>query len=229
MDKAVVKAGWKLYGSVQSYGNTAVFLAMSGADGMCRPMGYQAFVYAGGKYAGTLSPAPMNSRTDASLADFQLVSASAIEAEFSRYVDSGALCCPSRTNTVTYQIANGVAAATNVAGNSLPLSGRRWVLSEIEGQLLSADKPFVEFNEQERRVSGDGGCNRFSGTAEVTGTALKLSRLISTRRACLSEEANRLESNFLTQLERTTRFEIQETTLRLLAGDRAVLVFHTAR
>jgi heat shock protein HslJ len=229
MDKAVVKAGWKLYGPVQSYGTAAVFLAMSGADGMCRPMGYQAFVYVGARYAGTLAPAPMNSRVDASLSGFRLVSATSIGAEFSRYVDSDALCCPSRTSTVNYQITGGVVVAAKVTGGSLPLSGRQWILREIGGQKLNAAKPFVEFNEQERRVSGDSGCNRFSGAVEVTGAALTFSRFISTRRACLDQDGNRLESDFLAQLEKSTRFEIQETTLRLFSGDRAVLVFRSER
>ncbi len=40
-DQALNKAGWLLYGSVQTYGKTSVISAMSGVDGMCRPMGYQ--------------------------------------------------------------------------------------------------------------------------------------------------------------------------------------------
>ena len=66
-ERAVVRRGWKLYGPVQSYETTMVFTALAGFDGMCRPLGYQAFVYSEGRYAGTLSPVPMNSRTDGSL------------------------------------------------------------------------------------------------------------------------------------------------------------------
>ena len=60
-ERAVVRKGWKLYGPVQSYGTTIVFTALAGFDGMCRPLGYQAFLYSEGRYAGTLSPVPMNS------------------------------------------------------------------------------------------------------------------------------------------------------------------------
>lgn len=66
-EKAVVREGWKLYGPVQSSGTTIVFTALAGFDWMCRPLGYQAFAYSEERYAGTLSPVPMNSRTDGSL------------------------------------------------------------------------------------------------------------------------------------------------------------------
>jgi hypothetical protein len=59
-ERALVRAGWLLYGQVQYYGYTKVVTAMSGVDGMCRPLGYQAFVYWEGRYAGTLSPVAMN-------------------------------------------------------------------------------------------------------------------------------------------------------------------------
>src|SRR5688500_12711095 len=54
-ERALVRAGWLLYGPVQSYGTTKVVTAMSGVDGMCRPLGYNAFIYWDGRYAGTLS------------------------------------------------------------------------------------------------------------------------------------------------------------------------------
>lgn len=63
----MVRKDWTLYGQVYSYETTKVFTAMAGADGMCRPLGYQAFVYSEGRYAGTLSPVPIDSRTNSSL------------------------------------------------------------------------------------------------------------------------------------------------------------------
>src|SRR5262245_38790435 len=71
-ENALVRAGWMLYGAVQSYEYTKVVFAMSDADGMCRPLGYQAFVYWDGRYGGTLSPIAMNSRSDGALAKISL-------------------------------------------------------------------------------------------------------------------------------------------------------------
>src|SRR4030095_5609857 len=59
-ERALVRAGWLLYGPVQSYGLTKVVTALSGFDGMCRPLGHPAFVYFDGRYGGTLAPQAMN-------------------------------------------------------------------------------------------------------------------------------------------------------------------------
>jgi hypothetical protein len=109
---AVAAAGWRLtayWPSVRS-GDLAVVLATAGYDGMCRPAGYQGFVFVGGRYAGTLAPEPMVSRTDGALVGTPggaLVRAAEgrIEARFIRYAPTDPLCCPSRGHTrVSYRI-----------------------------------------------------------------------------------------------------------------------------
>jgi heat shock protein HslJ len=242
-EKAVVRKGWTLYGPVQSFNTTTVFRAMSAADGMCRPMGYQAFVYSEGRYAGTLSPVAMDSRSDGALTNIRIISASRISAEFARYSPSDPLCCPSRISTVFYTVrndevpdlvaANVMSVATGQRSGPVPdagesealLFGKRWALTEIGERKLSADKPYIEFNREERRVSGDSGCNRFSGAFQIKGASVKISQLIATRRACLNNDANRLEVNLLRLLEKTTRFEVDEQLLRLFADSAPVLVF----
>lgn len=103
-DKAVVAAGWRLFGPYQLFNGTSVVAAMSGADGMCRPVGYQEFVFVGGTFAGTLAPKPMDSRTDGSIEQVMLYDPSSITAPFLRYTEQDPLCCASRTSSVTYSI-----------------------------------------------------------------------------------------------------------------------------
>lgn len=245
-DRSLVRRGWTLYGPVQSFGTTMIVTAMASVDGMCRPLGYQAFVYVEGRYAGTLSPIAMNSRTDGSLTDIRLVSPTRITAEFARYAASDPLCCPSRTSAVLYNIrpdeipeltptnvatratcqtsgSEGAEGSSNTAATSL--FGRRWMLTEIQGSTVRTGEPYIEFDREQGRLSGNGGCNRFSGVYEITGATMRLSRIISTKRACLDDEANRIETTFLQLLETTTRFEIQAGTLRLYAGERPTLAF----
>ena len=104
VDSIAAAAGWKLYGPVQSYSGTVVINAMSDVDGMCRPLGYQTFVFVRGKFAGSLSPIPMDSRTDGSSVNVRLISPTQLYSEFSRYADADALCCPSRQSTANYRI-----------------------------------------------------------------------------------------------------------------------------
>lgn len=244
-ERAVVRRGWQLYGPVQSYGPTIVFTALAGFDGMCRPLGYQAFVYSEGRYAGTLSPVPMNSRTDGALTRVHLVRSTAITAEFARYRDSDPLCCPSRTSAVEYRVRNDevpdliAANVTTRPVGQMPeqrggsqgrehrslLSGKRWILSAMGERRVSADKPYIEFDGEQHRISGDSGCNRFFGSVQITGASVKISQLGSTKRACLSADANRLENEFLQTLEKATRFSVESNELRLFAGDSIVLIF----
>jgi hypothetical protein len=76
---------------------------MSGADGMCRPTVYNLFVFVDGRFAGTLSPALMTSRLDASSGAVRLAP-DAITAEFARYASEDPLCCPSSRVTVRYRL-----------------------------------------------------------------------------------------------------------------------------
>lgn len=103
-DRQLIAAGWKLFGPIQSYSGTSLIKAMSGVDGMCRPMGFHSFVFVGGKFAGTLTPDPMSSRADGVESHVWLTNASSLFAEFSRYKDSDPLCCPSGKAGVQYQI-----------------------------------------------------------------------------------------------------------------------------
>lgn len=77
---------------------------MSGVDGMCRPLGYQAFVFVEGQLAGTLSPQPMNSRTDGDISRIFLTSSSSLWVEYKRYQESDALCCASGMSRVSFKI-----------------------------------------------------------------------------------------------------------------------------
>ncbi|MGH9947616.1 MAG: YbaY family lipoprotein, partial [Pyrinomonadaceae bacterium] len=106
-DRAVTRAGWSLFGSSQSYGRVSVVMAMAGVDGMCRPNQYNAFVFVSNRFAGTLAPEPVDSRTDGAFGRLQLFNEGSLSAEFTRYTSSDALCCPSQTSNVNYSISSG--------------------------------------------------------------------------------------------------------------------------
>ncbi len=100
-------AGWTFYNGCQAGWGLRVIWALSGYDPMCRPLGYQVFVFADGAFAGTVAPAPMDSRTDGSLQNVQLVGG-AVAATFARYAPSDPACCPSRPEVyVGYTVERG--------------------------------------------------------------------------------------------------------------------------
>jgi hypothetical protein len=104
-DQAVRAAGWFLFGEPdQPLPGMTIVKADSAVDGMCRPWGYQFFVFVDGTFAGTLSPVPMNARTDGSLVRVEAAGNDQLTAHYSRYAPADPLCCPSRTSTVTYRV-----------------------------------------------------------------------------------------------------------------------------
>jgi hypothetical protein len=143
-ESALAAAGWRLttYWPAVRSGDVAVVAATAGYDGMCRPIGYQALVFAGGRYAGTLSPEPMASRTDGALTSAPdgpavTVAGDRIEARFVRYRPSDPLCCPTGGHArVSYALQRGAAgpvvaataiqaepAAAPAAPSQLPRTG----------------------------------------------------------------------------------------------------------
>jgi len=112
-DRAVTRAGWSLFGASQTYGPATVVMAMAGVDGQCRPNEYNGFVFVNNRFAGTLSPTAVNSRSDGAFGRIQLFNLKNLSAEFVRYTSSDPLCCPSQTSTVMYNIADGARAVVN--------------------------------------------------------------------------------------------------------------------
>jgi len=109
-DKALTAAGWHLFLPYQRGWGVTLISGLSAYDGMCRPLGYQSFVFVNGDLAGTIAPEPMNSRTDGAVSDVKLWFKNQLSAEFVRYTPDDPLCCPSSTTSVNYTIettANG--------------------------------------------------------------------------------------------------------------------------
>lgn len=105
-DRRLREQGWDLIGAYQGGWQTLVIGATASYDGMCRPRQYQDFVFVRGSFAGTLSPQPMDSRTDGALSRLSLQGNNRLTAEYLRYSATDALCCPSKTTSVVFEIAS---------------------------------------------------------------------------------------------------------------------------
>lgn len=103
-DRALAAAGWRLIGPAQVFEDLVVMRAAAAVDGMCRPLGYQGFVFVEGRFAGTLSPLAMHARTDGAERLTIVASRRQLLVEFSRYRPADPLCCPSAIAVVTFEI-----------------------------------------------------------------------------------------------------------------------------
>jgi LppP/LprE lipoprotein len=123
-DGVLTAAGWWLSGPARTLGDTSVVAASADWDGMCRPWSFQVFVFVGDRFAGTLSPALMDARTDGAWQAVRVESRFRLTADFLRYTAADPLCCPSRSSEVAYRIdpaAGGpVVVPTTVETRPLP-------------------------------------------------------------------------------------------------------------
>jgi heat shock protein HslJ len=118
----------------------------------------------------------------------------------------------------------------NMSTDQRALAGTEWRLVSIgpaggEASLVAGTSVTLKFGE-DGRASGSTGCNAYSGTYEVRGDTLSFGRLISTRRACLDQNANQQEQRFIAALEAANRFRLASNRLTIFSDrNRTVLSF----
>ena len=120
-ERAVAYAGWvpfHMFDRQIVQRDVEIVGGLAGADGMCRPAAFNIFVFVDGRLAGTLSPSEMYSRTDSSIGGAIRLADDDIAAEFARYADADALCCPSGRVTVRYRIDRKASPAVVVPVNA---------------------------------------------------------------------------------------------------------------
>jgi heat shock protein HslJ len=103
--------------------------------------------------------------------------------------------------------------------NSAPMSltGTEWVLQDLAGTpALPNVKATLVFPET-GRAAGNASCNRFTGSAEVSGDTIKFGALASTRMACADNAVNSQEMEYLKVLAAAKRFELKDSALLIHA------------
>ena len=109
----------------------------------------------------------------------------------------------------------------NLSTDQRVLTGTDWRLvslgpSGAETDIVAGTTVTLKFGD-DGRATGSTGCNSYSGTYQVRGDSLSFGRLISTRRACLDQNANQQEQRFLSALEMANRFRLNANRLTILS------------
>jgi heat shock protein HslJ/uncharacterized membrane protein len=105
-----------------------------------------------------------------------------------------------------------------------------WVLEKLKGKVVSLtdfakELPNLEINSATNNFIGFAGCNRMNGAIFFERGLLRFSNIITTRRACSS---NNKESEFLKALQSTTTYTIENRRLVLSNPSGEKLVFKKA-
>ncbi len=98
------------------------------------------------------------------------------------------------------------------------LVGKRWKLIELYGNQIIPDEnkpePHFVFNAEGNRISGNAGCNNFTGSYQVTGVdRIRFSQVATTRKMCINSMDT--EEKFLQVLNRADSYIIKNDTLIL--------------
>ena len=116
----------------------------------------------------------------------------------------------------------GAAAASYVlAKEEAGITNKYWKLVELNGApvVMNAGarrEPHFILHTADRRVSGSGGCNNFTGTYELTtGDRVRFSPLAATKMACLDQGATETETRFLQVLGQADSYYLRGDSLQL--------------
>ena len=106
----------------------------------------------------------------------------------------------------------------NLSTDQRVLAGTEWRLIAIgpEGNLVPGTTVTLKFG-TDGRASGSSGCNLYSGGYGAVGDTITFQRLISTRRACLDQNASQQERRFLAALEAANKFRLTANALTILS------------
>jgi hypothetical protein len=109
-DAAIAKAGWVPFLHLDRRlvrDDVEVIGGMSAATPGCAPEAFNLFVFAGGRFAGTISPFDMISNRDGSVGAVRITGPEGLTAEFARYAPGDPECCPSSRVRVSYRLERG--------------------------------------------------------------------------------------------------------------------------
>ena len=111
------------------------------------------------------------------------------------------------------------------------LTDTQWKLTSIGADAYQhageQGEPHLRFDGESGTVSGQTGCNSFTGGFETSGDSLHLGNLAVTMRACIS--GMEIERAYLDKLGAVNRYGISGNTLTLYADDDPVLGFEAVQ
>jgi heat shock protein HslJ len=152
-----------------------------------------------------------------------------LEQEFSAAIINKKFKIVKKNNTVQFKNAKNKV----VMEFSIPTQDQLWSFIEKNNWKLIAlenvgqdyGRASIKFNLAEKKVSGNTGCNNFSGTYETNDDRITFDKVASTRMACIGE-GNETEQKVLSYLNnKDLRFDVADQTLNFYLNDKLVMMF----
>ena len=118
------------------------------------------------------------------------------------------------------------AAQQGQAALVVDLFDKEWKLKELNGQAIVLDttfkrEPQMVFQKEGGKLTGNGGCNSFSGTYQLKGdNGIELSEGVATMMACPNLK---IEGEFFAALKLVKSYRIENSSLLLESDKKGVL------
>lgn len=129
-------------------------------------------------------------------------------------------------NAIAYTIAEDRLTLTTSEGQTLvfvrvwSLADTRWQLESLDGEPPAGAAPLTLEFDAAGRISGSGGCNRFSASYTLEGDALRFGPIASTKMACLDEALMQQEMAYLAALADVSHYEQSADSLILFYAEK---------
>jgi heat shock protein HslJ len=121
-------------------------------------------------------------------------------------------------------VLTGCATTSEPPGPTPQLAGTRWFVTQIDGKRPLNDVPLMADFTNEGRISGDSGCNNFSGPYVQMGSTVEIGELLSTRRACVDSAVQRQETRLLDILQGASMARLVKGELHLRTDDGSLVL-----
>lgn len=117
--------------------------------------------------------------------------------------------------------------ASGDASNRGELAGSSWVLEDLNGDRAIADARVTLDFGAPGKVTGNGSCNRYFATVDISGETIRFGAVGATRMACATAVSLQ-EIRYFEALEAANRFEIEGNSLSIYGSARRPLRFSRA-
>ena len=118
--------------------------------------------------------------------------------------------------------------ATAASAYTPRIGGRQWKLVELNGSRIGTSNAHFEFDRDQKRMTGNSGCNRMFGGVEIRGRQIVFSNIGTTRMACADRRMQDIETALLAELKNVDGFQQSGNTLELLDHRRVAVKFVAA-
>jgi heat shock protein HslJ len=118
------------------------------------------------------------------------------------------------------------AASAGVSAQAGRIHGIQWTLTYADGRNVTNSSAYFEIERDQKRFTGNTGCNRMFGNVEINGRRITFSNVGSTKMMCKLPAGSVPERVFLNSLDKAFQFDVSGNALRVYdRSGRTVLRF----